>query len=98
MVWLAVDHLVNRRRKEHLDAAVDRILDHAIFLEACLFLCCEENCVCVYSLDDLVKLLFCTYVEGLLLRDDVGNVAFAELEETDDPIVAGILETCYKRY
>ena len=55
---LAVHHLVDRRSEEHLDAAVDRILDHAVFLYACLFFCSEEDCVCVNVFNSRVKLLF----------------------------------------
>ena len=96
VVRLAVYHLVDRRSEEHLDAQVDRILDHAVFLKACLFLCCEKDGVCIYSRYGVVKLLFCAYVEGLLLGDDVGNAAFAVLEETDDVIMRRVLQARYE--
>ena len=98
VVRLAVDHLVDRRSEEHLDAQVDRILDHAVFLKACLFFCCEKYCVCINCSYGVVKLLLCAYVEGLLLGDDVGYAALSELKEADDVIMRRVLQAWYERY
>jgi len=79
---LAVDHLVDRRSEEELDADRYGVLDHAVALGAGVFFSGEEDRVRVSLGDGCVELLLSSDVIGLQFGDDVGDVAAAILEES----------------
>ena len=62
--WFAVYHFVDWWGEEHFHSAADGVFDHAVFLDACVFVGCEEDGVGCVFLNDCVEFLFTGYVVG----------------------------------